>query len=318
MNKTPHPIYPEIKPYHSGRLKVSEIHELYFEEYGNKDGKPAVYLHGGPGGTLNPYFAQFFNPEKYRIIQFDQRGCGKSTPHAELAENTSLDLVSDIECLRKHLQIERWLVCGGSWGSTLSLLYGIHHPERVTELVLRGIFLLRKKEIDWLFEGGCGRIFPEAWEGFLSVLTADEKNNILPSYYKKLTHSDKRVRKTAAKAWATWEASVSRLVPDPELIEHFADDTFSDAIARIECHYMLNHFFLEDENFILNQASKLNEIPTLIIQGRYDVVCPYESAWELHKRLPHSELICIDDAGHSVTEPGIAFAIREATDLFSR
>jgi proline iminopeptidase len=311
-------MYPEIEPYHSSFLKVSELHTIYFEQCGNPSGKPVVFLHGGPGGGIIPNYRRYFNPTKWRIILIDQRGCGKSTPFAELAENTTWDLVSDIEKIRTTLAIEKWAVFGGSWGSTLALTYAITHPEKCTELFLRGIFLLRKKEIDWFYQDGCSKIFPDLWENYLKPIPLDERQDLVAAYHKRLTSSDAATRKEAAKAWSIWEGLTSKLIPDMENAKKFGDDEFADAFARIECHYFTNKGFFTEDNFLLNNVHKIKLIKTVIVQGRYDVVCPAESAWDLHRALPHSELHLISDAGHSLAEPGITKKLIEYTDHWSK
>ena len=307
-------LYPEIEPYKTGFLKVSELHTMYFEEVGNPKGKPVVFLHGGPGGGISKNYRRYFNPEKWRIILFDQRGCGDSTPFAELKENTTWDLVSDIEKLRNHLAIDRWAVFGGSWGSTLSLAYSITHPSACTELFLRGIFLLRKKEIDWFYQEGCSKIYPDAWENYVKIIPDNERHDFVKAYHKRLTSEDLAVRKEAGKAWSIWEGSTSKLIPIPEVVAGFGDDDFADAFARIECHYFINKGFFTEDNFLLNNVDKIRHIPTVIVQGRYDVVCPAESAWDLHRAFPEAKLHIIQDAGHSLSEAGIIDALVSATD----
>lgn len=310
-------MYPELKPYNTGFLKVSAIHNVYFEEAGNPNGKPVVFLHGGPGGGLIDNYRRYFDPKKWRIVLFDQRGCGKSTPFAELNENTTWDLVADMEKIREHLKISNWAVFGGSWGSTLALSYAITHPQNISELFLRGIFLLRKKEIDWFYQEGCSKIFPDLWESYIKPIPLEERNDFVTSYYKRLTSSDPKVRKEAATAWSVWEGSTSKLMYDPETAARFGEDEFADAFARIECHYFLNKGFFSEDNFLLNNVHKIKNIKTVIVQGRYDVVCPAESAWDLHKALPDSKLYLIADAGHSLSEKGITSKLIEYTDKWS-
>jgi proline iminopeptidase len=309
-------MYPEIEAYSSGFLKVSELHTIYFEEAGNPKGKPVVFLHGGPGGGIIANYRRYFNPEKWRIILVDQRGCGKSTPFAELKENTTWDLVADIESLRNHLSIKQWSVFGGSWGSTLALAYAIKHPNSCTELFLRGIFLLRKKEIDWFYQEGCSKIFPDAWEGYVQPIPLEERHDFVSAFYKRLTSTDANTRKIAAKAWSIWEGSTSKLIPDTDVVARFGEDEFADAFARIECHYFVNKGFFAEDNFLLNNIGVIRHIPTVIVQGRYDVVCPAESAWDLHRAFPESEFHLIADAGHSLSEKGITDALVSATDRF--
>jgi proline iminopeptidase len=309
-------MYPEIEPYSTGFLKVSEIHTLYFEEAGNPNGKPVVFLHGGPGGGLIPNYRRYFNPQKWRIILLDQRGCGQSKPFADLRENTTWDLVADIEKLRVHLSIAKWAVFGGSWGSTLALTYAIKHPDSCTKLFLRGIFLLRKKEIDWFYQEGCSKIFPDAWEEYVKPIPKEERHNFVEAFYKRLTSEDSQIRKAAATAWSIWEGSTSKLIPDSDVVARFGEDEFADAFARIECHYFINKGFFPEDNYLLNNIDKIRHIPTIIVQGRYDVVCPAESAWELHRALPEAEFHLIADAGHSLSEKGIISALITATDNF--
>lgn len=309
-------LYPEITPYHTDTIKVSEIHTLYYEECGNPAGRPVVFLHGGPGGGIQPSYRQYFNPEKWRIILLDQRGCGQSTPFAELRENTTWDLVADIETLRQHLNIEKWAVFGGSWGSTLALSYGITHPESCTAFFLRGIFLLRKKEIDWFYQEGCSKIYPDAWESYLKPIPLNERGDLVQAYHQRLTSPDAQIRRSAAKAWAIWEGSTSKLIPDDQMIEHYGEDNFAEAFARIECHYFVNKGFFPEDNFLLNNVHKIRHIPAVIVQGRYDVVCPAENAWDLHRAWPEAELKIIPNAGHSLSEVGTTDALIEATDRF--
>lgn len=310
-------LYPPVEPFCTGHLKVSDVHEIYFEESGNPEGKPVVFVHGGPGGGTSPNYRQFFNPEKYRIILFDQRGCGKSRPYASLEDNTTWDLVEDMEKLRKHFGIEKWLVFGGSWGSTLALAYAETHPEHVSELVLRGIFLVRKKEIDWFYQEGASYIYPDAWEPYFDHIPEDERDDMVGAYYKRLTSEDPEVRVAAARAWSIWEGSTSKLFPDLNLLNRFGDATFAEAFARIECHYFINRGFMLNDSQLLDDVEKIRHIPTVIVQGRYDVVCPMTSAWDLHRALPEAEFNLIADAGHSAHEPGITAALVAATDKFA-
>ncbi len=309
-------LYPEITPYHQDHLKVSDLHSIYYECCGNPKGTSVVFLHGGPGGGISPDHRRYFDPEKYNIVLFDQRGCGQSRPFAELEENTTWDLVEDIEKLRKHLNIEKWAVFGGSWGSTLSLAYAQTHPEACLALFLRGIFLLRKKEINWFYQEGCSKIFPDAWEKYIAPIPEDERHDYVSAFYKRLTHSDKAVRAEAAKAWSTWEASTSKLVQDLEMIEKFGEDEFADAFARIECHYFINKGFFSDEDQLLKNIEKIKHIPAIIIQGRYDVVCPPETAWELSKAWPEADFHIVAEAGHSLSEKGLTELMLKATDQF--
>ena len=307
-------LYPEIEPYNHGTLPVSPLHTLYYEQCGNPDGKPVVFLHGGPGAGCNSKCRRFFDPKAYRIVLFDQRGCGRSTPHAELRENTTWDLVADIERLREHLKIERWQAFGGSWGSTLALAYAETHPRRVTELVLRGIFMLRRWELEWFYQNGCDALFPDAWETYLAAIPQAEHGDLMRAYHKRLTDPDPAVRLAAAQAWSVWEASTSFLLQDPAYIATSAGDRFALAFARIENHYFINRGFLECDDQLLRDASSLRDIPAVIVQGRYDVVCPLRSAWDLHRAWPQADLQIVADAGHSSFEPGIVDALVRASD----
>lgn len=310
--------YPEIEAYQSGHLKVSDLHSIYYEQAGNPEGKPVVFVHGGPGGGVDPSMRRFFDPKKWRVILFDQRGCGKSLPFSELKDNTTWDLVDDMEKLRKELKIDQWTVFGGSWGSTLALSYAISHPEKVKALILRGIFLLRKKEIDWFYQEGASYLFPDAWDKYLAPIPENERHDLVSAFYKRLTSPDKNVRSEASKAWSIWEGSTSKLFFDPTFVERFAGDEFADAFARIECHYFVNKGFFKEDGWILKNIEKIRHIPSWIVQGRYDVVCPAISAWELHKAWPESKLHIIADAGHSASEPGIKSKLIEATDHFAQ
>jgi proline iminopeptidase len=309
-------LYPPIEANREGRLRVSDLHNLYFEESGNPNGKPALFLHGGPGAGTEPKHRRFFDPAAYRIILLDQRGCGKSRPFASLDENTTWDLVSDIEKLRVHLGIEKWLVFGGSWGSALALAYAETHPERVTALVLRGIFLLRKQEIDWFYESGAGAIFPDAWEEYIAPIPEAERGDLVRAYHRRLTSDDAAVRQEAARAWAVWEGKTSCLRPNPEWIATTGGDDFSLAFSRIECHYFVNDGFFGGGRGLLENVAKIRSIPGVIVQGRYDVVCPMETAWALHRAWPEADFRIVADAGHSATEPGNLHELIEATDRF--
>lgn len=310
-------LYPPISPYQVGALPVSSLHTLYFEESGNPKGQPVVFLHGGPGGGTAPLYRQFFDPQRWRIVLYDQRGCGQSTPHAELQENTTWDLVDDIERLRQHLGIERWAVFGGSWGSTLALAYSQRYPERCTALILRGIFMLRQREIRWFYQEGASYLFPDAWEHYLEPIPAAERQDLVRAYYARLTSDDCQVRLQAARAWSIWEASTSKLVPDPGLINLFGSDEFAVAFARIECHYFMHGGFFDTDDQLLRNLERIRHIPAVIVQGRYDVVCPVVTAWELHRAWPEAEFILVPEAGHSATEPGITHALVEACDRFA-
>ncbi|HEY9725766.1 MAG TPA: prolyl aminopeptidase [Chroococcales cyanobacterium] len=311
-------LYPPIEPYREEKLKVSDLHTIHFEESGNPNGKPVIFLHGGPGGGIEPIYRQYFDPEKWRIAIFAQRGCGQSMPHAELRENTTWDLVSDIEKLREHLGIESWVVFGGSWGSTLALAYSQTHPDRCKGLILRGIFMLRRKELRWFYQEGASYIFPDAWEEYLKPIPLDERDDLLSAYYKRLTSKDQETRLEAARAWSIWEASTSKLYLSQELLQRFGDSKFADAFARIECHYFVNGGFFDREEQLLENVDRIRQIPAVIVQGRYDIVCPMISAWELHRAWPEAEFIVAPDAGHSMTEPGIRSALLDATDKFAQ
>lgn len=307
-------LFPELQPYRAGRLKVSPIHEIYWEECGNPGGKPAVVLHGGPGGGISPFLKRLHDPLKYRIIVFDQRGCGQSTPYAELRENTTADLVADIEKLRAHLGISRWQVVGGSWGSTLALAYTEAFPERATELIVRGIFLGTPGEIRWFYQEGASWLFPDAWEKFIAPIPDSERGDLVRAHHRRLTGSDTGQQRASARAWSQWEGTTISLLPDPERVEKFGEDRFAAAFAGIECHYFINHCFL-GENQLLQDAEKLRRIPGIIVQGRYDVVTPMRSAFLLSKAWPEADFQVIPDAGHTATEPGIADALIRATTL---
>jgi proline iminopeptidase len=308
--------YPALEANKKGRLKVSAKHELYYEESGNPQGSPILYVHGGPGGGTSPEDRCYFDPKHYRIILFDQRGCGLSTPHAELSENTTWDLVEDMEKLRKHLGVEKWIVFGGSWGSTLSLVYAETHPEAVRGLILRGIFLCRQKEIDWFYQEGASNIFPDAWAKYLEPIPEGERGDLVAAYYKRLTSADRKTRIEAAKAWSIWEGATSKLLPDPGFIERFGGDEFAEAFARIECHYFTNKIFMKSGNWILENVSRIRHIPCVIVHGRYDVVCPLENAWLLHEKWPESTLHIVPDAGHSAKELGITVKLVAACEFF--
>jgi proline iminopeptidase len=306
--------YPPIEPYRTGRLRVSDVHELYFEESGNPGGRPILFLHGGPGFGTEANHRRFFDPAAYRIILFDQRGCGKSTPHASLVDNTTWHLVSDIESLRSHLGIERWHVFGGSWGSTLALAYAETHPERVTALVLRGIFLVRRQEIDWFYQRGASAVFPDAWEDYVAPIPPAERGYLVGAFYRRLTSDDRAVRLAAARAWSIWEGSTSCFVPNESLLAKTSADEFAVAFARIECHYFMHDAWLEPPRDLLGNVMKIRSIPTVIVQGRYDIVCPMESAWALHRAWPEADFRVVPDAGHAASEPGILHELVEATD----
>jgi len=309
-------LFPEIRPYRTENLAVDDVHTLYVEEVGNPDGIPALFLHGGPGAGCESYHRRFFDPERYRVVLFDQRGAGRSTPHADLRNNTTWDLVADIERIREHLGIERWLLFGGSWGSTLALAYAETHPERVSGLILRGVFLCRRHEIRWFYQQGASRLFPDFWEDFVSPIDLADRHDMLNAYHRLLTGPDEVRRLSAAKAWSVWEGRTATLVSDERVASHFAQAHVALSMARIECHYFMNDAFLKP-NQLLEQASRLEGIPGVIVHGRYDVICPLENAWQLHEAWSGSELSIITEAGHSATEPGTRSRLVEATQAFA-
>jgi proline iminopeptidase len=306
--------YPPIEPYRTGRLRVSDVHELYFEESGNPDGRPVVFLHGGPGFGTEPNHRRFFDPSAYRIILFDQRGCGKSTPHASLVDNTTWHLVADIETLRIQLNVAQWHVFGGSWGSTLALAYAETHPERVSALILRGIFLVRPQEIAWFYQRGTDALFPDAWERYVEPIPVEERGDLIAAFYRRLTSDVRDERLRAAKAWSVWEGSTSCLLPNAALVEKTAGDDFAVAFARIECHYFVNRAWLDPPRDLLGNVARIRHVPGVIVQGRYDVVCPMESAWALHRAWPEADFRVTPNAGHAASEPGNLSALVEATD----
>ena len=306
-------LYPAIQPARTWRFPVSDLHTLYIEESGNPQGVPVVFLHGGPGGSCEPGHRRFFDPESYRIILFDQRGSGKSRPHASLEQNTTWDLVEDMEKIRESLEIDSWVVFGGSWGSTLALAYAQTHPERVRGLILRGIFLARDEDVNWFFNGQAARIFPEAWQHFIEPIAQQERDDIVAAYYRRLTSSNEIVRMGAAKAWSIWEGSSVTLLPDKNVVNHFSDPHIALSIARIECHYFCNQSFLRP-NQLLEDMDKIQHIPGYIVHGRYDMVCPIDQALLLKQRWEEAELKIISDAGHAVTEHGIAKALVNCTN----
>jgi len=310
-------LYPAITPYDVGTLKVDDRHTLYFEQCGNPDGKPVVMLHGGPGGGCSDKMRQFHDPAKYRIILFDQRGAGRSTPHADPVDNTTWDLVADIETLREHLKVDRWQVFGGSWGSTLALAYAQTHPQRVTELVLRGIFMLRRWELEWFYQEGANRLFPDAWEHYLKPIPAVERHDLISAFHRRLTSDDEATRLAAAKAWSVWEGATSFLHVDDDFVNSHQDPQFALAFARIENHYFVNGGFFEVEEQLLRDAHRIADIPGVIVHGRYDVVCPLQSAWELHKAWPKSTLEISPASGHSAFEAENVDALVRATDRFA-
>lgn len=311
-----HELYPPVEPFKSQMLAVGSGHRLFIEESGNPDGLPVVFMHGGPGAACETYHRRFFNPEIYRIVLFDQRGCGRSTPHAELQGNTTDDLISDIELIRELLGIDQWLVFGGSWGATLGLVYAETYPSRVLGLVLRGIFLCRDRDIHWFYQEGASCLLPEAWEKFLEPIPVVERHDMVSAYYARLTGDDEIKRMQAARAWSLWEGGASTLLPKQAVIDHFGQAHTALSLARIECHYFMNHSFLTPDQ-ILSNADRIKDIPGVIVHGRYDMVCPFEQAWALHRAWPQAQLRIIPDAGHSATEPGIIDALVSATDQFS-
>lgn len=311
-------VYPPIEPYKTGALDVGGGHLLYWEESGNVNGTPVIFLHGGPGSGTDPNHRCYFNPKKYRIILMDQRGSGKSTPHACLKENTTWHLVEDLEKLRKLLKVERWIVFGGSWGSTLALAYAETHPQSVRALILRGIFLCRPKELHWFYQFGAHHVFADEWEKFLDPIPEAERGDLLSAYYKRLTSSNPAVRRRAAQSWSCWEGANLRLRFDPKTFEQFTEDTHADALARIECHYFVNRAFFKTDNWLIEQIAAVRQIPAIIIHGRYDMVCPFQTAWELHKAWPEAEFEVIPDAGHAASEPGTTHALLEATERFCK
>lgn len=304
---SPTALYPEIEPYRQGTLSLDTLHTMYWEESGNPSGIPVVFLHGGPGAGATPMHRRFFDPTYYRIVIYDQRGAGRSTPLGEIRDNTTPHLINDLELLRQHLGISQWLVFGGSWGSTLALAYGEAHPERCLSFVLRGIFLCRTEEIDW-FLYGLRNLFPEAWREFTAPFSATERNDILSAYYQRLMNPEPAIHMPAARTWSTYEGSCSTLLPSPATVSYFAGDTVALGLARMEAHYFSHGIFLP-ENSLLDNVHKLHGIPATIVQGRYDAVCPIVSADDLHRAWPQAEYIVIDDAGHSAFEPGIQAAL---------
>ncbi|GAA1609817.1 prolyl aminopeptidase [Leucobacter chromiireducens] len=316
-------LYPPIEPTAHGMLPVGDGNEIYWESCGNPDGKPVVFLHGGPGGGCSPDHRRFFDPDRYRIVLFDQRGCGRSVPHAsapdaDLSANTTWHLVADIERLREHLGIERWQVFGGSWGSALSLAYAQTHPERVTELVLRGIFTLRESELAWFYQDGASHLFPDAWEDYLAPIPAAEQHELIAAYHRQLTDPDPAVHTPAGVAWTVWENTTIRLIPDEDAIAAARANTAAAvAFARIENHFFTNAGWFEEGQLIRDAAEKLSGIPGIIVQGRYDVCTPARTAWDLHRAWPAADFEMVADAGHAASEPGIIDALVRATDRFA-
>ncbi len=309
-------LYPPIEPFASERLRVSDVHELYIEQSGRPDGQPVIFLHGGPGAATSASQRRFFDPQTYRIVLFDQRGCGKSTPSADLTDNTTWELVADVERIREHLGIDRWLVFGGSWGSCLALAYAETHPERVTGLVLRGIFMLRPHEIRWFYQEGASFVFPELWETFLAPIPVEERGDLLTAYHRRLTGPDPGARAACAQAWSNWEASTINMLPNAQTVADMTTAQASDQLARIESHYFMNGGFFERPDQLLTNVDPIRRIPAVIVQGRYDMCCPVTTAWDLHMRWPEAAFEVVPDAGHSASEPGIADRLVQATDRF--
>lgn len=310
-------LYPSVEPRKTGRLAVSSLHELYWEESGHPDGLPVVALHGGPGGGSSPEMRRFFDPRRYRIIMFDQRGCGRSTPHSELRENTTWDLVRDIETLRTHLGIKKWVVFGGSWGSTLALAYAAMHRKQVMALMLRGVFLLKESEIHWFYQNGASNLFPDAFDRYVAPIPEAERGDLLKAFYKRLTGKNAAARAEAAAAWARWEGETLSIQGPRQRPPRFDEADFLDAFARIECHYFHNKGFFDSDGWLLDQAEKFGDLPGVIVHGRYDVVTPLSSAWALHKAWPKSQLKIVPDAGHSSLEPGIVSELIKASDMLA-
>jgi proline iminopeptidase len=308
--------YPEIEPYRTGRLKVSNLHEIYFEECGNPKGKPVIMVHGGPGAGSTPTMRRLHDPGAYRIILFDQRGCGRSTPHAELRENTTWDLVEDMEKLRQLLGVEKWQIAGGSWGSTLGLAYAQAHPERVSELILRGIFLLRRAEILWFYQEGCSWIYPDLWKDFIAPIPEKERGDIVAAYYRRLMGKDEAEKIRCAVAWSKWEGGTLSLLADPVRVAKFGEETYAVAFARIESHYFVNRGFFKSDDQLLQEADRLRSIPAVIVHGRYDMVTPVKNAFDLHHVWPEARLKIVTDSGHATTEPGIVHELITATNGF--
>ena len=316
--RAPHDsLFADRKPFSTGRLRVSKLHTLYYEECGNPRGTPLVFLHGGPGAGFRPKHRRYFDPRRFRAVLFDQRGCGRSTPYAELRENTTWDLVEDIEKLRQHLGIDRWVVFGGSWGSTLALAYAETHPARCRALILRGVFLLRQSELEWFYQEGASTLFPDAWERYLEPIPPRERGDLMRAYHRRLTGRDRRARLAAARAWSIWEGSTSTLLPDPTAVKDMGSQRFAEAFARIEAHYFVNGGFLRRDDQLLRDVRHIRHIPGVIVQGRYDTVCPMRSAWDLHRAWPEAKLVVVPDAGHSMHEPGIRRALIRETARFA-
>jgi len=316
MSDAPRLHFPPIEPYQTHRLKVSAIHEIHVAEYGNPEGKPVILVHGGPGAGSNPTMPRFHDPDEHRIVLFDQRGSGRSTPHAEIEENTTWDLVADMETIRRHLGIERWQLFGGSWGSCLSLAYAETHPDRVSEMILRGIFTLRRRELEWFYQAGASCLLPEAFEEYVRPIPPEERRDMIAAYHRRLTGPDPEVRLAYARTWAMWEGSALSLFPDPARVAAFGSPDYAIAFARIECHYFQNRGFFDSDDQILSRAHLLRDIPGVIVHGRYDLCTPVTTAWDLHKVWPEAELVIVPDSGHAMTEPGIVDALIKASEKF--
>ncbi len=309
-------LYPSLHVNLMDTLQVSDLHTIFLEESGNPHGKPVLFLHGGPGAGVSGEHRRFFDPKVYRIILFDQRGAGRSTPSGELRENTTWDLINDIEKIRTHLKIVKWVVFGGSWGSTLALAYAIKHTDRVKALILRGIFLCRPSEIQWFYQNGASHIYPDYWQQYLAPIPESERNDLVKAYHQRLTDSDIEKRKKPAMAWYKWESFTASLSPNVSAIHEFDDVKYAMAFSRIECHYFINNAFFPTENYLLENAHLLANIPTTIVQGRYDMVCPMQSAWELKQKMPHAILHVINDAGHTAFEKGLSHKLVDATEMY--
>ncbi len=306
-------LYPPIEPYRRDRLVVSGGHQIYYEESGNRNGKPVLIVHGGPGGGSNPTMRRYHDPARHRIIMLDQRGCGRSTPHASLVANTTWDLIDDMEALRTALGITQWQLVGGSWGSTLSLAYAQSHPSRVSALILRGVFLVRQAELDWFYRDGANWLYPDAYDAFVGLIPTSERGDLIGAYHRRLTHPDAKIQLAAARAWSVWEGSTLALIPNEERISHFSADAYALAFARIECHYFVNRGFFRSDGELLAGVPRIRDIPCVIVHGRYDVVTPLRSAWDLKAAWPEADLRIVADAGHAMTEPGIIHELVAAT-----
>ena len=313
-----HTLYPAIEAFRSDRLAVGDGHEIYFEESGNPRGKPVVMVHGGPGGGSNPAMRRYHDPERYRIVLFDQRGCGRSTPYASLDHNTTWDLVADMERLREHLGIKRWQVFGGSWGSTLALAYAQTHPGAVSELILRGIFTLRRAELQWFYQTGAEWIFPDSFESYWNHIPEPERGDMIAAYHRRLTGPDAAVRVAAAKAWSMWEGSALSLIPDPERVRQFGTEDYALAFARIESHYFVNRGFFDADDQILRDVGRIRHLPCIMVHGRYDICTPVKIAHDLAKVWPEATLRVVPDAGHAMSEPGIVHELIAATRKFAK